>query len=136
MLLTPAFPQFEYRLPNFPPDEYGFTTADRLRWGTYGINYLLNDSDVSYLGALKFEDGSPLFSDRELSHMHDVKGVTQGFLRAWYAVLAVLLLLGGLGLAGALGMGFPCGCEAWRQADAAAGAGGGSHRNGWGQRLR
>ena len=93
LLLTPAFPQFEYRLPNFPPDVYGFTTADRLRWGIYGINYLLNDSDVSYLGALKFEDGSPLFSDRELSHMHDVKAVTQGFLRAWYAGLAALLLL-------------------------------------------
>jgi integral membrane protein (TIGR01906 family) len=93
VLLTPAFPQFEYRLPNFPADEYGFTTADRLRWGTYGINYLLNDADVSYLGALKFQDGSPLFSDRELSHMHDVKGVTQGFLRAWYGALAVMLLL-------------------------------------------
>jgi integral membrane protein (TIGR01906 family) len=93
VLLTPAFPQFEYRLPNFPADDYGFTTADRLRWGTDGIKYLLNGSDISYLGALKFQDGSPLFSDRELSHMHDVKAVTQGFLRAWYAVLAVLLLI-------------------------------------------
>ncbi len=92
LLLTPAFPQIEYHLPNFPPDEYGFTTADRLRWGTDGINYLLNDSDISYLGNLKFPDGSPLFTDRELSHMHDVKGVTQGFLRSWYAVLAALLL--------------------------------------------
>ena len=94
LLLTPAFPQFEYRLPNFPADEYGFTAADRLRWGTDGINYLLNDSGVEYLGALKFEDGSPLFTDRELSHMHDVKGVTQAFLRIWYAILAVLVLVG------------------------------------------
>ena len=94
VLLTPAFPQFEYRLPYFPPDEYGFTTADRLRWGTYGINYLLNNAGVDYLGALKFQDGSPLFADRELSHMRDVKGVTQAFLLGWYAILAVLVLLG------------------------------------------
>jgi integral membrane protein (TIGR01906 family) len=94
ILLTPAFPQFEYRLPNFPPDDYGFTTADRLRWGTYGMNYLLNNSGVEYLGVLKFQDGSTLFTDRELSHMHDVKGVTQAFLRVWYATLGVLVLVG------------------------------------------
>jgi integral membrane protein (TIGR01906 family) len=94
VLLTPAFPQFEYRLPSFPSDSYGFTTADRVRWGTHGINYLLNDSGISYLGALKFPDGSPLFSERELDHMHDVKGVTQVFLRGWYAILALVLALG------------------------------------------
>lgn len=94
MLLTPAFPQMEYRLPNFPPDEYGFSTEDRLRWGTYGINYLLNNSGVEYLGALKFQDGTTLFSDRELGHMRDVKGVTQAFLSSWYAILGVLVLVG------------------------------------------
>ncbi len=92
LLLTPAFPQIEYHVPDFPPDEYGFTTAERLRWGTAGINYLLNDSGISYLGNLKFPDGSPLFTDRELSHMHDVKRVTRGFLDGWYAVLAALLV--------------------------------------------
>ena len=94
ILLTPAFPQFEYRLPNFPPDEYGFTTADRLHWGTYGINYLLNNAGVEYLGDLKFQDGTRLFTDRELSHMHDVQRVTQAFLRGWYAILGVLVLVG------------------------------------------
>jgi integral membrane protein (TIGR01906 family) len=94
ILLTPLFLQFEYHLPNFPPDEYGFTTQDRLRWAPYGIDYLLNDSDISYLGDLKFDDGTPLFNERELSHMDDVKRVTQGFLRTWYADLVLLLLFG------------------------------------------
>ena len=94
ILLTPAFLQFEYRLPNFPPDEYGFTTADRLNWGTYGITYLTNDAGISYLGSLKFADGTPVFNSRELSHMHDVKLVTQGLLRIWWGILGAIILLG------------------------------------------
>jgi integral membrane protein (TIGR01906 family) len=94
VLLTPLYLQLEYRLPNFPPDDYGFTTEDRLRWGPLGIDYLLNGADISFLGDQKFADGSPLFNERELSHMQDVKGVTRGFLRIWYLDLLVLLLLG------------------------------------------
>jgi integral membrane protein (TIGR01906 family) len=94
VLLTPAFLQFEYHLPGFPADDYGFSTADRLHWGMYGVNYLLNDADISYLGDLRLSNGAPLFSPRELSHMHDVKVVTRGLLRVWYVVLAGLALLG------------------------------------------
>jgi integral membrane protein (TIGR01906 family) len=94
VLLTPLFPNIEYRLPDFPADEYGFTMQDRLHWGPYGINYLLNNADISYLGDLKFADGKPLFNERELSHMHDVKAVTQNFLHIWYVVLVILVLLG------------------------------------------
>jgi len=94
LLMTPIFPNIEYRLPWFPKDDYGFTTADRLHWGPMGINYLLNNADISYLGDLKFPDGSPLFNERELSHMHDVKGVMQGFLNIWYLTLAAVILLG------------------------------------------
>ncbi len=94
LLLTPFFLQVEYQRPGFPADEYGFTTEDRLHWGTYGINYLINSADISYLGRLRFADGTPLFNSRELSHMQDVKVVTQGFLRIWYVDLALLFLLG------------------------------------------
>ena len=83
ILLTPLFPNIEYRLPDFPADDYGFTVQDRLHWGPYGINYLLNNADISYLGDLKFADGKPLFNERELSHMHDVKIVTQKFIDIW-----------------------------------------------------
>ena len=94
LLLSPLFLQIEYNLPYFPPDQFGFTKADRLKWAPYALDYLTNREDISYLGDLKFEDGSPLFNERELSHMDDVKRVTQGALRVWYVSLALLLLLG------------------------------------------
>ena len=94
VLLLPVFYQIEYNMPYFPPDEYGFTKADRLKWAPYAVNYLINSADISYLGDLKFEDGSPLYNERELSHMRDVKNVTQGALRLWYLSLAVLAVLG------------------------------------------
>ena len=94
VLLTPLFLQVEYNMPYFPPDDYGFTKADRLKWAPYALDYLVNNAGISYLGNLKFEDGKPLYNERELSHMDDVKRVTQGALRVWYGTLALLLGLG------------------------------------------
>ncbi len=93
ILLTPLFYNIEYRMPYFPADPYGFTTEDRLRWAPYAVNYLINDADVSYLGDLTFENGSPLYNERELSHMHDVKVVTKKGLAIWNVCLLVLLAL-------------------------------------------
>ena len=95
ILLTPIFYNVEYRLPWFPPDTYGFTQEDRLRLAPYAVDYLLNDADISYLGDLTFEDGSTLYNERELSHMHDVKVVTKGALRVWYITV---VLMAGLGI--------------------------------------
>jgi integral membrane protein (TIGR01906 family) len=94
ILLTPLFLKVEYNMPYFPPDDFGFTKEDRLHWAPYALNYLINDADISYLSNLKFDNGQPLFNERELSHMDDVKLVTQGALRVWYASLALLALLG------------------------------------------
>jgi integral membrane protein (TIGR01906 family) len=94
VLLTPLFLQIEYNMPYFPPDEYGFTKEDRLKWAPYALDYLVNKEDISYLGDLKLDDGNSLYNERELSHMDDVKRVTQGALRVWYVSLALLLALG------------------------------------------
>lgn len=94
VLLSPFFYQLEYNMPYFPADEYGFTKEDRLKWAPYAVNYLVNDADIFYLGDLKFEDGTPLYNERELKHMDDVKVVTQGALRLWYLSLALLIGLG------------------------------------------
>ena len=94
VLLTPLFLRIEYNMPYFPPDAYGFTKEDRLKWAPYALDYLINNEDISYLSDLEFDDGTPLYNERELSHMDDVKLVTQGALRVWYAALALLLLLG------------------------------------------
>ena len=94
VLLTPLFLKIEYNMPYFPPDDYGFTKADRLKWAPYALDYLVNSTDISYLGDLKFDDGSPLYNERELSHMADVKRVTQNALNVWYIALSILVLLG------------------------------------------
>ena len=94
VLLTPLFLQVEYNMPYFPPDQFGFTKADRLKWAPYALKFLTNSADISYLADLKFDDGKPLYNERELSHMNDVKRVTQGALKVWYVSLALLALLG------------------------------------------
>ncbi len=94
LLLTHAFPEIEYRLPGFPADQYGFTLQDRLHWSRISIDYLLNDADISFLGDLTFMDGVPLFNERELGHMLDVKNVVQPVLWVGYGVWFLALGLG------------------------------------------
>lgn len=94
ILMTPLFLQIEYHAPGFPADPYGFTLDDRLHWSGIAMNYLLNSADISYLGDLRFPDGSPLYNQRELSHMVDVKNLVQAALKVWIGALAILALLG------------------------------------------
>jgi integral membrane protein (TIGR01906 family) len=93
VLLSPIYYTVEYNMPYFPADEYGMTKEERLQWAPYAVDYLVNDADISYLGDLKFDNGDPLYNERELSHMVDVKNVVQGALRTWYLSLALLLIL-------------------------------------------
>lgn len=94
-LLTPVFVRFEYHLPYFPPDRYGFSDEERLRYAQGARKYLVTEAEIDVLGDLRFQDGSPLYNDRELRHMEDVKQVLQGAFRALYAVI-ILLILGGV----------------------------------------
>src|SRR5688572_21205662 len=84
ILLSPLYYTVEYNMPYFPPDEYGMTKEERLRWAPYAVDYLINREDISYLGDLKFDNGDPLYNERELSHMLDVKNVVRGALLTWY----------------------------------------------------
>ncbi len=95
LLLTPVFVNIEYRMPGFPEDAYGMTQAQRLDYAPIALDYLLNDQGISFLGDQKFPDGSPMYNERELSHMYDVKSLTKKVLVVWEVLLA-LLLLGGL----------------------------------------
>lgn len=94
LLITPVFPEIEYRTPNFPADPYGFTLEDRLHWSKISIEYLLNKEGISFLADQKLPDGTPLFNERELSHMLDVKILVQHMITAWYILGAVLIGLG------------------------------------------
>ena len=92
LLLTEGFVKLEYNMPYFPADTYGMTKAERLTYAPIALEYLLNDAGISFLGDLVFEDGSPLYNERELSHMYDVKVVVQTFIKVWY--VSILLFLG------------------------------------------
>ena len=94
LVMTPAFVYLEYNTPNFPADPFGFTRQDRLYWSWFALDYLLNDEGIEYLGDLQFPNGSPVYNEREMSHMADVKNVAQDALVFWYLTLGVILVLG------------------------------------------
>ena len=95
VLLSPIFTNLEYRRPGFPGDSYGFTTAERLDFGNQTRRYLISDNTLEDLQQLVFENGDPIYIDRELSHLEDVKIVLQGVLKVFYGAAAVYVL-GGL----------------------------------------
>jgi integral membrane protein (TIGR01906 family) len=90
LILLPQYLQIEYRMLHFPADPYGFSTADRLHWAPLAWAYLVDPGDGASLAVLTFGDGSPLFNDREVSHMADVKAIVQMALAAWIGGLALL----------------------------------------------
>ncbi|MBE0698000.1 MAG: TIGR01906 family membrane protein [Anaerolineaceae bacterium] len=94
LLFSPVFMQLEYRTPGFPADTYGFTLEDRLHWSRISLEYLLNNSEIEYLANQQLADGSPLYNERELSHMVDVKVLVQKMLIAWWILFVILLGLG------------------------------------------
>jgi integral membrane protein (TIGR01906 family) len=95
VLLSPIFTNLEYRRPGFPEDSYGFTTAERLDFGNQTRRYLISNDSLEDLKLMVFENGDPIYIERELSHLEDVKIVLQGVLRVFYVAGAVFVL-GGL----------------------------------------
>ena len=70
---SPLFLWVEYNRPGFPGDGYGFSTDDRMTYGSYTVDYLSNWTGPRYLGDLVNRSGDSLFKDGEVSHMADVK---------------------------------------------------------------
>ena len=93
LVLTPTYVSLEYHSPGFPADTYGMTLEQRLTYAPLALDYLLNDEGIDFLADQTFEDGSPLYNQRELGHMDDVKALTQILLKVWFTVLALILLL-------------------------------------------
>jgi len=91
--LTPIFVNLEYHLPNFPPDPYGFSKKERLVWANYSIRYLLGKVSEEEFSTLEFPDGTPLFNEREISHMIDVHDLTLVMLNVWRILLVFFILV-------------------------------------------
>lgn len=75
LLMSTTFLKFEYNVPWFPKDAFGFSTEERIKFGTATIQFLTSDQPRHALSALEYSDGSPLFIEREVDHLVDVKNV-------------------------------------------------------------
>jgi len=91
-LMTPLYMQWEYNRPNFPSDPFGFTKEDRLHYGPLAQEYLFSDAGLEFLSEQALTDGTPLYNERELSHMDDVKGVVQGLTRFGLGLVIVMAI--------------------------------------------
>ena len=81
----------EYHRPGFPEDSYGYYLIERMRLGSYGVDYINNFAPREYLARVTTgADNTLAFTEAEVNHMHDVKWV---LLIATVAVAALFLLM-------------------------------------------
>lgn len=102
LLWRPWFVRWEYGKPDFPPDAYGFTSEQRLdftlRWLDYYHSSEAPDVGIQALQALRLPGTDrPLHDAAELSHMVDVRRLTDTLLRRVLPVSG-LIVIGGLAL--------------------------------------
>lgn len=92
LIASPIFLWFDYQRAGFPVDGFGFTTADRMTYGSYGVDFLNNIADNRYLGELRDPNGNPLFLGTEVQHMADVKNV-MSFTYLGGAILGLIVVI-------------------------------------------
>ncbi len=93
LVATPGFLAFSYGRPGFPADLFGFSAAERLTYGSYGVDYLNNFAGPEYLSGLVLPTGSSMLTASEVQHMVDVKNLI-GFAYILGTCLAVLMIIG------------------------------------------
>ena len=94
-LLSPPFLRLQYARPDIPPSNR-FAPQERQAFAEAAAHYLVSGRGIEYLADLRDAQGLPLFNERELTHMVDVKLVL-GKAVALDIVFA-LLLAGSLGI--------------------------------------
>lgn len=94
---SPSYPEFEYR--RISSDRYGFSDEQRLDFATATLEYLRRsepaDAVIFLLEDLRLPDTDvPLYNQREIGHMLDVKNLADTFRRIMWVVAVVVV--GGL----------------------------------------
>ena len=97
-VFTPQYLVSQYRSADFPPDTFGFTLEERIKYGTESVNYITDSRHNypdDYLAGLKKDDGTPLYNEREVSHMYDVRVLFQNarFAMALMIVFIIITML-------------------------------------------
>lgn len=90
------YPAFEYQ--RIPPDRYGFTPEERLEYAHATLDYLQrsepSDEVIFLLEELRLPNSNdPLYNEAEISHMVDVKDLTDAIRTIWW-ITAVVIILG------------------------------------------
>ena len=93
LLSTDAFLAFEYGKASFPPDVYGFTTQQRMELASTNLHYVLAHLPDDALSSQTL-NGSLVYSQREATHMVDVRTAFQLVWRVWWAAIILLLITG------------------------------------------
>jgi integral membrane protein (TIGR01906 family) len=94
---SPSYPEFEY--PRIGPDPFGLTQDERLKLAQANLDYLRRPEPAEEVIFL-LEDlrlpgtGEPLYNQREIGHMLDVKNLVDTFKNLTWIV--AIIVLGGL----------------------------------------
>ena len=90
LLMSETYLNHEYGKPGFPVP-MGFTVEERMVFARASVDYLLTDAGIDALRGLADVHG-PIYNERELRHMEDVKALTR---RAFplQVVLGIFLLV-------------------------------------------
>lgn len=94
---SPSYPEFEY--PRIGPDPFGFSQEERIELAQANLNYLRRPEAAGKVIFL-LEDlrlpgtGDPLFNQREIGHMLDVKNLVDTFKTLTW--IAAIIAVGGL----------------------------------------
>lgn len=94
---SPSYPEFEY--PRIGPDPFGLSQEDRLELAQANLDYLRRPESaekvIFLLEDLRLpEVGDPLFNEREIGHMLDVKNLVDTLKTLTWIV--ALIAVGGL----------------------------------------
>ena len=93
LLTADAYLAFEYGKTSFPSDSYGFTPQQRFILASTNIHYVRAHLPNDELSKQTL-NGVPVYNEREVTHMADVKGIFQVVLRVWQVAFILFLLLG------------------------------------------
>ncbi len=65
-----------------------------MKWSQVSLDYLTNGAGIEFLANQKLDENTPLYNERELSHMLDVKNLIQLMLIVWPLIGIVILVTG------------------------------------------
>lgn len=88
IIATNAYIRHEYGLREFPSSEL-YPPEARLRLAEATMHYLRSSEDADYLRELEYS-GEPVYNQREVQHLVDVKAVMDGVFLAEKAAIAIL----------------------------------------------